>query len=336
MALSVHNQIAVSGTTPIYQEKSVAPTTAQQSITPDAGYDALSRVNVEAIQTERKNITENGTYTPQSGKFFSSVTVQVSPEVELQDKTTTPSSTSQIITADFGYDGLSSVTVNATPTETKNITTNGTYYPTYGKFFNAVYVNVSPTLQSKSVSPTEESQTVSPDTGYQGLSSVTVNAVSSTYVGSQVPRQAAKTVTPSSSEQIAVNNNTYTTGIIKVSPVPVEEKTITANGTYVPIEGKFFDEVTVAVPSPTLQAKTAGPSTSIQEIVPDQEYYGLSKVTINPMVFQEKSVIPTTSSQVITADSDYHALSRVTVSAITRTESQTPGTNGKTITIGAI
>lgn len=38
--------------------------------------------------------------------------------------------------------------------------------------------SVAPTLQSKTVSPSTSQQTVSPDSGYDGLSSVTVNAMS--------------------------------------------------------------------------------------------------------------------------------------------------------------
>ena len=59
----------------------------------------------------------------------------------------------------------------------------------------------SPNLQSKSVSPSESSQTVTPDSGYDGLSQVTVSAISNTYVGSGITKKAAATYTPSTSNQ---------------------------------------------------------------------------------------------------------------------------------------
>lgn len=51
--------------------------------------------------------------------------------------------------------------------------------------------------QSKTVSPTESSQIVSPDSGYDALSSVTVNAISSTYVGSGIARKSSSDLTAS-------------------------------------------------------------------------------------------------------------------------------------------
>lgn len=56
-------------------------------------------------------------------------------------------------------------------------------------------------LQSKTVNPSESAQTIKADYGYDGLSQVTVNAVSRTYVGSGVTKKNAATYTPGTSDQ---------------------------------------------------------------------------------------------------------------------------------------
>ena len=93
----------------------------------------------------------------------------------------------------YNYNNTFATTVPSVQQITMNITTNGTYYPSGGvvQEVNVSVPSSSPTLQSKTATPTESQQTISPDSGYDGLSSVTVGAVSSTYVGSGIARRTA-------------------------------------------------------------------------------------------------------------------------------------------------
>lgn len=174
-------------------------------------------------------------------------------DIKLQEKSVSPSESKQTVKPDSGYDGLSQVSVSAIQTETKTVTSNGTVTPSTGKYLKSVVVNVqqqssTPNLQTKSVTPSETAQTVSADSGYDGLSSVEVGAISKTYVGSGVARLEASDYTPSTRD-ITIGANQYLTGTQTIKAVPTETKTITTNGTHTPSTGKFFSSVTVSVPS---------------------------------------------------------------------------------------
>ena len=132
----------------------------------------------------------------------------------------TPNSNSQIAISSGTY-ATGNIIVSAVPTETKSITVNGTYTPNDGKYFSSVSVNVvgdTFDTQEKTVAPTESEQVISPDVGYDGLSSVTVGAISSTYIGSGVSRKAATVYTPTESKQI-INAGQYLNGDQTISAI---------------------------------------------------------------------------------------------------------------------
>ena len=121
-----------------------------------------------------------------------------------QAKTVTPTTSTQTITPDSAYGGLSQVTVNPIPSDyiipsgTLTITVNGIYDVTS---YAGVNVNV-PTggisLQAKTnINPTESSQTITADAGYDGLSSVQINAIDSEYVGSGITTRSSSDLTVS-------------------------------------------------------------------------------------------------------------------------------------------
>lgn len=213
---------------------------------------------------------------------------------------------------------------------------------------NVKFVSATTTqLQSKEVSPSESQIKVTPDSGYDGLSSVTVDAIASNYVGSGITRRggsdltvgssgvitaaagyypsnttkqlttkAAATITPTTSAQTAVAANVYTTGKISVAAIQTEEKTAVSNGTVTPSSGKYLTKVTVNVPSSiNNQNKTVTPSESQQSITADSGYSGLGTVTVNAIdseyvgsdVPRKSSSNLTASGSTVTAPAGYYA-----------------------------
>lgn len=177
----------------------------------DGSYADVFVKKTEFGDATASDVAEGKTFTSAAGLKVTG-TAQVNAPA-LQSKTATPSTSQQIITPDNGYDGLSQVTVNAMPSGSLS----------------------TPTISSSGL--------ITAQVGTSGY------LASGTKVTKQLTTQAAKTVTPTASEQTVVNSSVYTTGAVKVAAVPSETKTITANGTYTPSSGKFFSSVTVNVPS---------------------------------------------------------------------------------------
>lgn len=85
--------------------------------------------------------------------------------------------------------------------------------------------------------------------------------------------------------------------------VELEEKTVTTNGVVTPTAGKVLSKITVNVENaPTLQEKTAVPSKKAQEIVADEGYDGLSKVSVQaiPANFADVTGVTVSAADVLT------------------------------------
>lgn len=136
--------------------------------------------------------------------------------------------------------------------------------------------------KSKTYTPTESQQTetITPGTGYDALSqvNVTVNAISSTYVGSAVPTQGATTITPTESVQTAVASGKYTTGAVSVGAISStyvgsgitqnDSSDLTASGATVTAPaGYYANNATYTIPSGSATTPattiTANPSISV-------------------------------------------------------------------------
>lgn len=266
----IQNPVVIEdGANPVLQTKSVSPSESSQNVTPDAGYDGLSKVTVGAIQTETKTVTANGTVTPSSGKYLKQVTVNVPTSgIDTSDATATAGDMAEGATAyvkgekvtgtiqkastvyNLGVPEVQAAKINDTRIRLEMPTLSGPYIVdrgvtvrvginsdeisnvlgdatpgdvASGKTFSAgggftmvgTAAASTPSLQEKSVAPTESAQSVTPDSGYAGLSKVTVGAIQT------------------------------------------ETKTVTANGTVTPSSGKYLKQVTVNVPSSGIDTSDA-------------------------------------------------------------------------------
>ena len=131
-------------------------------------------------------------------------------------------------------------------------------------------------LQSKRVTPEKKQQSITPDSGYYGLSDVTVEMIPENY-------QDVSSVT-------AAAGDVLTGKIIVTADGKVTTGTMVNNGNV----AKTLDAVTVSYTIPkgyhggtgtvkiTLETKTVTPSESTQDITPTSGKV-LSKVTVNPI-----------------------------------------------------
>lgn len=217
------------------QEKSVEYTqNAEYVVSPDAGYDGLSKVNVSVdlvvptVQNSKTvNITKNGSTTIKPDTNYDVVEqVVVNTNIPLQEKQVDVllSEPTTVITPDTGYEGITKLTVTHSPVEANTAYTaneNGSYtiHPSEG--FDAttsvnltVNVPATPVEPTKSVEITQNGTTnIIPADGYDAIAGVDVTV--------NVPSKEEETKSVS----------------------------YTSNGSYTvqPTEGKTLSEVSVSV-----------------------------------------------------------------------------------------
>ena len=215
-------------------------------------------------------------------------------EVTLQSKTATPSTSSQTISPDSGYTGLSQVTVNAipsqyiVPTGNKSITANGTGIDVAQYATVSVAVpSSSPNLQAKTnISPTTSSQTISPDSGYDGLSSVQINAMPS---GSATAPSTISATGASISSQ--TGKITLTKYAVSVTPV------VTAG--YVSSGTAGSSTVSVTADVTTKGAATITPTKSTQTIASGTYLTGTQTIAAIPAAYQDVTGVTAAAGDVV-------------------------------------
>ena len=205
-------------------------------------------------------------------------------------------STAKLDALATAYNGIiNRGTIQATVQEGDSYTIQPGYYA--GGTVSGIAGGGNYTLQEKIVTPTKAQQSVSADSGFYGLSAVTVNAIPDIYQDvSSVNATAAQVL---ANVVFVTSDGSVTTGTMPNNGA-VEIVLSIGNTTYdVPL-GYHNGEGTVSIVPET---KTATPTKSQQNITPTAGKV-LSQVTVAPIpaAYQDVSGVTATASNVLDGD----------------------------------
>lgn len=150
----------------------VNPSTEMQNVRPEAPYNGFAVVDVFPVDAtideniQASNIKSGVTILGVTGDYQGTV-------INNQNKSVIPSAIDQSIVADVGYTGLGTVTVSGDEDLVANNIKSGVNI--FGVVGNVVESNTT----TVTVTPTTSAQTITPESPYNGFSSVTVDAVTS-------------------------------------------------------------------------------------------------------------------------------------------------------------
>lgn len=249
---------------PNLESKSISITPSEssqsQTVSPGSGYDGLSSVSVSVsaipstyvgtgiTRRDSTDLSASGaTVSVPKGYYENNETISIASGTEGTPVATkgavnnhsisiTPSVTNSGGYISGGSHTGTAVSVSASELVSGNlaISSNGNNIDVTN--YATVSVSVSPTLRSvtKTYTPSESSQseTISPGTGYDGLSSVsiTVNPISSTYVGTGITRRDSTDLSASGAT-VSVPSGYYENPASKSVSSGVEGTPIATKGT---------------------------------------------------------------------------------------------------------
>ena len=278
----------------------------------EMGYEdgRADQKNEDASKLEDISINENGTYIPDFG--YKKVEVNCEGG-SLEEKNVTIDGDSTTITPSEGFYGIGKAVIDAKAygeakkeeqksedegkLSAKTITENGEYKADYGFSSVTVDVKTEPKLQEKTIymkTEADERQTATPDKGYDGLSSVYVDAQEMAIYRYQAGFQQAKdmitekTYTLGENEDAAYIEPDY--GMLGMSKVSVDAS---AYG-----NAKYNSGVTDGKTAQKTEDDGKLTSLTATKNGTYDADYGYSSVTVN-LPLEEKSVVLTASTQEI-------------------------------------